>query len=155
MREHPGEAQDRRHRHQGVAQGERHGPRNPGLRDGGQQAEGVDQRAPAPEAQGARAAVAARDPDLMRLIRDAGVTLEICPTSNLLTKALADEEQVRETFQRFVEHGVAFTIATDGPEMMRTHLRDDFALLERIGALSAAELDAANARGHAATFVRA
>ena len=97
--------------------------------------------------------LAARDPGLMRLIRDAGVTLEICPTSNLLTKALADEDAVRETFRRFVEHGVPFTIATDGPEMMRTHLRDEFALLHRIGALDEAELAQANARGHAASFV--
>src|ERR1044071_255098 len=73
--------------------------------------------------------LAARDPELMRLLRETGVTLEICPTSNLLTRALRDEEAVRETFRRFVEHDVAFTIATDGPEMMRTHLRDEFALL--------------------------
>ena len=33
--------------------------------------------------------LAAGDPDLMALIREADVTLEICPTSNLLTKALA------------------------------------------------------------------
>src|SRR4249919_606072 len=32
--------------------------------------------------------LAAEDPALMRLLRDAGVVLEICPTSNLLTKAL-------------------------------------------------------------------
>jgi adenosine deaminase len=97
--------------------------------------------------------LAARDPGLMRLIRDAGVTLEICPTSNLLTKALADEDDVRETFRRFVEHGVPFTIATDGPEMMRTHLRDEFALVHRIGALDEDGLEQANARGHAAAFV--
>jgi adenosine deaminase len=97
--------------------------------------------------------LAAREPELMALLRDADVTLEICPTSNLLTKALADEEAVRDTFRAFVEHGVAFTIATDGPEMMRTHLRDEFELLERIGALSADELRAANERGHEASFV--
>ncbi len=97
--------------------------------------------------------LAAQDPELMTLLREADVTLEICPTSNLLTKALADEEAVSETLRRFVEHGVSFTIATDGPEMMRTHLRDEFELLERIGALDAAELAAANARGHAASFV--
>ena len=33
--------------------------------------------------------------------------------------------------------------------MMRTHLRDELELLERIGALTPDELDAANARGHA------
>ena len=76
----------------------------------------------------------------MAAIREAGVTLEICPTSNLLTKALADEAAVRDTFRAFVDHGVPFTIATDGPEMMRTHLRDEFELLLRIGALDEDEL---------------
>src|SRR3954452_1560786 len=98
--------------------------------------------------------LAAHDPELMALLRAAGITLEICPTSNLLTKALPDEAAVRDTLRTFVEHGVAFTIATDGPEMMRTHLRDELELLERIGALDAAELRAANARAHAASFIR-
>ena len=52
-----------------------------------------------------------------------------------------------------MEHGVAFTIATDGPEMMRTHLRDELDLLRRIGALDGEELAEANARGHEAGFV--
>lgn len=98
--------------------------------------------------------LAAHDPALMRLLHDAGTVLEICPTSNLLTKALPDEDAVRTTFRAFVEHGVAFTIATDGPEMMRTHLRDELDLLERLGALDADELREANARGHAASFIR-
>jgi adenosine deaminase len=99
--------------------------------------------------------LAAGDAELMRLLRNTGIVLEICPTSNLLTKALADEEAIRETFRAFVGHGVAFTIATDGPEMMRTHLRDELELLERIGALDEIELRAANARGHAASFIGA
>jgi adenosine deaminase len=97
--------------------------------------------------------LAAHDPELMAQLRDAEITLEICPTSNLLTKALADADAVRETFRAFVDHGVRFTIATDGPEMMRTHLRDEFELLERIGALAADELRSANDRGHVASFV--
>jgi len=98
--------------------------------------------------------LAARDAELMAGLREASVVLEICPTSNLLTKALPDEDAVRTTFRAFVEHGVAFTIATDGPEMMRTHLRDEFDLLRRIGALDDAELGEANTRGHEASFVR-
>jgi adenosine deaminase len=97
--------------------------------------------------------LAAREPELMSALRAADITLEICPTSNLLTKALADEDAVRETFRTFVEHGVPFTIATDGPEMMRTHLRDEFEMLLRIGALTEPELRAANERGHDASFV--
>jgi adenosine deaminase len=98
--------------------------------------------------------LAAGDPELMRALAELGIVLEICPTSNLLTKALPDEDAVRETIRRFVEHGVAFTIATDGPEMMRTHLRDELELLQRIGALDEDELRDANARGHAAAFRR-
>jgi adenosine deaminase len=96
--------------------------------------------------------LAAHDPELMAALRDAEITLEICPTSNLLTKALAGEDEVRAVFRAFVEHRVPFTIATDGPEMMRTHLRDEFELLLRIGALDDEEAAAANERGHAAAF---
>ena len=71
------------------------------------------------------------------------------PTS----KALRDEAAVRDTFQAFVEHGVDFTIATDGPEMMRTHLKDELDLLRRIGALDEDQLAQANRRGHESSFV--
>jgi adenosine deaminase len=97
--------------------------------------------------------LAARNPELMAAIREQEIVLEICPTSNLLTRALPDEEAVRDTFRAFVEHGVPFTIATDGPEMMRTHLRDELELLQRIGALDESELAEANRRGHEASFV--
>jgi adenosine deaminase len=98
--------------------------------------------------------LAAHDTGLMSALRDAGIVLEICPTSNLLTKALPDDEAIRETVRAFADNGVAFTIATDGPEMMRTHLRDELDLLRRIGALDEEELHEANARGHEASFVR-
>jgi adenosine deaminase len=98
--------------------------------------------------------LAAGDPELMRSLRELGTVLEICPTSNLLTKALPDEDAVREMIRQFVDNGVPFTIATDGPEMMRTHLRDEFELLLRIEALDEDELREANARGHAAAFNR-
>jgi adenosine deaminase len=99
--------------------------------------------------------LAARDPELMETLRETGIVLEICPTSNLLTKALESEDALRDTFRAFADNGVLFTIATDGPEMMRTHLRDEFELLVRIGALDRDDLRVANERGHAASFVRA
>jgi adenosine deaminase len=98
--------------------------------------------------------LAARDPELMETLRATEIVLEICPTSNLLTKALESEDAVRDTFRAFTDNGVLFTIATDGPEMMRTHLRDEFELLVRIGALGREDLPIANERGHAASFVR-
>jgi adenosine deaminase len=98
--------------------------------------------------------LAAGDEELMRDLKEAEVVLEICPTSNLLTKALPNEDAVRDVFRTFVEHGVKFTIATDGPEMMHTHLRDELELLLRIGALTQEELDETNLRGHESSFVR-
>jgi adenosine deaminase len=97
--------------------------------------------------------LAAADRELMQALASAEVVLEICPTSNLLTRALPDEEALHETIRTFVDHDVPFTIATDGPEMMRTHLRDELELLRRIGALDEEELRQANARAHEASFV--
>src|SRR3954465_2361523 len=99
--------------------------------------------------------LAARDPSLMAALREAEIVLEICPTSNLLTRALADEDAVRDPFRAFADNGVPFAIAPDGPEMMRTHLRDELELLKRIGALHEDELAEANHRGHDASFVQA
>jgi adenosine deaminase len=98
--------------------------------------------------------LAARDEETMRLVRDADVVLEICPTSNLLTRALADEAALRESVSAFVDRDIPFTIATDGPEMMRTHLRDELQLLLDVGALQPEALHEVNARGHQAAFVR-
>ena len=64
--------------------------------------------------------LAAEDPELMRALSELGTVLEICPTSNLLTKALPTRKPYARRSGPFVEHEVAFTIATDGPEMMRT-----------------------------------
>jgi adenosine deaminase len=83
--------------------------------------------------------LAARDKRLTGQISEAGIVLELCPTSNLLTKALASEEALRDTFRAFAACDVQFTIATDGPEIMRTHLRDEFELLRRVSAVEAAE----------------
>jgi adenosine deaminase len=91
----------------------------------------------------------------MRALSETETVLEICPSSNLLTGALADEDELKETVRTFSDRGVAFTIATDGPEMMQTHLRDELALLLRIGALEPDGAKTVNARGHAAAFARA
>jgi adenosine deaminase len=97
--------------------------------------------------------LAAGDDALMAELRQRGIVLELCPTSNLLTKALPDQAAVRETVQILLDRGVPITIATDGPEMMRTHLRDELELLQEIGAMTREQLGEANARAHAASFI--
>lgn len=99
--------------------------------------------------------LAAGDRELERLLRERGTVLEICPTSNILTKALSGAEAVRDTFRRLLEARVGVTVSTDGPEMMRTHLRDEFAFLCGIGALTTDEARAANALAHRVSFAPA
>src|ERR671919_614772 len=83
----------------------------------------------------------------------AGLILMMDRTFTERQNAVIVEEAVRDTFRAFTEHEVPFTIATDGPEMMRTHLRDEFELLLRIGAVDEGQLGEANRRGHEASFV--
>jgi adenosine deaminase len=97
--------------------------------------------------------LAVQDEETMRLLRGAGTVLEICPTSNLLTGALPDEDALRDTLRAFLAHRVPFTIATDGPEMMRTHLRDELELLLRLDALDGVNARTVNGRGHDTAFV--
>jgi adenosine deaminase len=96
--------------------------------------------------------LAAQDEETMRLIREAGVVLEICPTSNLLTRALPDHDALRDVIATFVDRDVPFTIATDGPEMMRTHLREELELLVELGAVDRTALETVRVCGHGAAF---
>ena len=97
--------------------------------------------------------LAAGDPELTARLAETGIVLEICPTSNLLTGALADADAVRDVFRTFLDAGVRVTVSTDGPEMMRTHLRDEFTFLCGIGAMTHDEARAANALAHEVSFV--
>src|SRR4029450_13336071 len=58
---------------------------------------------------------AARDESAMRLLRERGVVLEICPTSNLHTRAVEGLEELRDILRTFWDRGVKFTLNTDGP----------------------------------------
>jgi adenosine deaminase len=97
--------------------------------------------------------LAAQDEEVMRALQESETVLEICPSSNLLTGALPDDAALRDTLRTFLDRRVPFTIATDGPEMMRTHLQDELELLVRIEALDADGARGVNARGHESTFV--
>lgn len=99
--------------------------------------------------------IAAMDPRLQEEVLAAGVVLEICPTSNVRTGAVRDEEQIAEIVFALEAAGVPIVIATDGPEMIGTRLRAEYALLVRRGALTAEGARRANARGHEVSFIRA
>jgi len=93
------------------------------------------------------------DPAVMALLRERQVVLEVCPTSNLNTRVVRDIPELRLILRRFVDHEVPFTISTDGPEMLRSHLRDEIALLLRHEIMSLDEIHRAIEMANRASFV--
>ena len=79
---------------------------------------------------------AAYDPRAMAMIRERGIVLEICPTSNLNTRVVSGWDEFRWIFDTFRRNEVRFSINTDGPEMLKTYIRDELAQLGRLGILS-------------------
>ena len=78
---------------------------------------------------------AAYDPRAMAMLRERGIVLEICPTSNLNTGVVSGWDEFRWIFDQLHRNGVRYTISTDGPEMLKTYIRDELATLGRLGIL--------------------
>ncbi len=96
----------------------------------------------------------AYDPATMAMLRERGVVLEICPTSNLQTGVVSSWDEFRWIFDQLRLNDVHYVISTDGPEMLRTYIRDEMATLGRLGILSYEEQAAAAQRSLDASFVR-
>jgi len=115
-----------------------------------QAAEVIEQLEPTRIGHGVKAAY---DPRTMGIIRERGITLEICPTSNLNTRVVADWDEFRWIFDTFRRNDVRFTISTDGPEMLQTYIRDELKTLGRLGIMSVEEQEQVAAVSMAASFV--
>ncbi len=96
---------------------------------------------------------AAQDESVMALLRERGVVLEICPSSNLATRAVASLEELGRVLQAFWKHGVKFTINTDGPYLLDTSLRREVDLLHDNLVLAAEQIEQAFRWAREATFV--
>jgi aminodeoxyfutalosine deaminase len=73
---------------------------------------------------------AVTDPDLLEHLAESGIVLEVCPTSNVATRAVdtLDEHPLRT----FVEAGVSVTINSDDPPMFGTTLNGEYAVAARL-----------------------
>jgi adenosine deaminase len=96
---------------------------------------------------------AADDPAVLDMLRERGTVLEVCPSSNLNTRVLSSVADVRRTVRALVDHDVRFTISTDGPEMLRSYLRDELLMLLRHEILSLDEVEGAVRVGTEASFL--
>ncbi|GAA3890895.1 adenosine deaminase [Streptomyces lacrimifluminis] len=72
----------------------------------------------------------AQDPGLLAHLAEQRIALEVCPTSNIATRAVRtlDEHPVKE----FVRAGVLVTINSDDPPMFGTDLNSEYAVAARL-----------------------
>jgi adenosine deaminase len=96
---------------------------------------------------------AASDERTMDLLRERGVVLEICPSSNLATRAVASLDELGGVLRRFWDHGVKFTINTDGPYLLDTNMRSEVRMLREAGVLSDEQIEQALRWAREATFI--
>jgi adenosine deaminase len=95
----------------------------------------------------------AEDPTVLGMLRERGTVLEVCPSSNLNTGVLRSHAELRRVVRALVDGRVSFTISTDGPEMLRSYLRDQLAMLMRHEILSLDEVRGAIDTGERASFL--
>ncbi|MGA5216754.1 adenosine deaminase [Streptomyces cinereoruber] len=71
-----------------------------------------------------------RDPELLAYLAEHRIALEVCPTSNIATRAVAtlDEHPIR----RMVDAGVLVTVNSDDPPMFGTDLNNEYAVAARL-----------------------
>ena len=96
---------------------------------------------------------AAYDANVMALLRERGVVLEVCPSSNLNTRVVRDISEMRHIIRRLIDHEVRFALSTDGPEMLRSYLRDEIGLLLRNEILSLDEVERVLETANRASYI--
>lgn len=84
---------------------------------------------------------AVHDEAAMRLLKERDIVLELCPTSNLQTRAIEDLKAFKHMVQLFWDRGVKFTINTDGPYLLDTDMRTEIELLEKNKVLTSDQID--------------
>jgi adenosine deaminase len=98
---------------------------------------------------------AAYDKSLMEELIKQDIVLEVCPLSNIMTKAVENEEELQFILRTFIEKGVKFTINTDWPEMIENaQLRKQFQFLLEKKIMTEEELQECNKVAFASTFIK-
>jgi adenosine deaminase len=98
------------------------------------------------------------DPALMATLAEGNIPLEICPTSNLRTGALArlrgrpDVGLAEHPLAELYHAGVPVTLSTDDPAMFETNLVQEYAAAATAG-LDTRELIRVNERGFESAFL--
>jgi adenosine deaminase len=77
------------------------------------------------------AVAARRNPQVQTLLRDRGVTIDACPTSNRVTGAVARDEF--HPLREFLDAGIAVTLNSDDPSFFHTSVVEEYANTAALG----------------------
>ena len=77
----------------------------------------------------------------MSLLKERDVVLELCPTSNLQTKAVESINELEHIVKTFWDRGVKITFNTDGPYLLNTDMRREIELIEHNRILTGEQVD--------------
>jgi len=91
---------------------------------------------------------AAQDPKLLEHLAKEGIPLEVCPSSNVATRAVASLDE--HPIQAFRDAGVTVTVNSDDPSMFGTSLNHEYEIAARL-----LDLDSAGVADLARAGVRA
>ncbi|QMU71712.1 adenosine deaminase [Streptacidiphilus sp. P02-A3a] len=94
---------------------------------------------------------AAEDPALLAHLRDSGTAVEVCPSSNLATRAVG--RMGDHPLPVFLAHGVPVTVCSDDPGMFATTLDREYRLLADAFGLGPGDLAGLAATGARAAFM--
>ena len=94
---------------------------------------------------------AAADPRLLEYLGERQIALEVCPTSNVRTRAVAHISE--HPLRRFLDAGLLVTINSDDPPMFGTTLNDEYAVAAKLIGGGAAELTTLAGNAVAASFL--
>lgn len=97
---------------------------------------------------------AAYDKPLMKELVKRKVVLEVCPLSNLMTKAVENVDEMRFILRTFIENKVRFCINTDWPEMIEgCRLRKQLKWLHDENILTIEQIEQCNRTAFEASFI--
>jgi adenosine deaminase len=96
---------------------------------------------------------AALDSRVMDMLRERGVVLEVCVSSNLNTRVVRSLGEMRDLVRRLLDHDVRLALSTDGPEMLQRYLYDEIGTVLRHNILTFDEVKRSLDVAREASFV--
>jgi adenosine deaminase len=91
--------------------------------------------------------------EALQILKDSGITLEICPTSNLKNSVFKSVDELKSVYQNIAKWDIPFVICTDGPELYNSNVKKECEFLLENGIFTDEQIEAAQRRAYDVTFV--